>query len=456
MPPQISDIVVPTTEEVMYNDIDQAAMLQSGSETLIRFGGNFSPTLIVGAKGVYIYSADGRKILDFTSGQMSCLVGHGHPEIVETITRHAAGLDHLFSGMLSPPVVQLAEKLTGLLPEGLDRAMFLSTGAESNEAAIKMAKLYTGKYEIVALGASWHGMTSGATAASYHSGRTGYGPPVPGNLVLPFPNAYRSIFRKADGSYDWETELNYGWGLVDQASNGSLAAVILEPILSSGGMHVLPTGYLKAMKAHCEKRGMLLIVDEAQTGIGRCGSMFAIEHDEVVPDIITLSKTLGNGLPLAAVVTSKEIEQTCFNRGYLFYTTHVNDPLPAAVGLKVLDIVVRDGLVERSRTAGLKLKAGLERMQKEYGCIGDVRGRGLMCGVEIVGDRVTKAPSVELGDALATKMTELGLSANLSTLKSFGGVFRIAPPITITDKELEAGLAIFEEALRVTPGTMPL
>ncbi len=155
-------------------------------------------------------------------------------------------------------------------------------------------------------------------------------------------------------------------------------------------------------------------------------------------------------------MTSKEIEETCFERGYLFYTTHVNDPLPAAVGLKVLEIVVRDRLVERSRIAGLKLKAGLERLQKEYGCIGDVRGRGLMCGVEIVGDRDTKAPSAELGDALAKKMMELGLSANLSTMKSFGGVFRIAPPITITDKELEAGLNIFEEALRTTEGTMPL
>jgi 4-aminobutyrate aminotransferase-like enzyme len=173
MPSQIPKTPAP---EVMYADVDQAAMLQAGKETLIRFGGNFSQNIIVGAQGIYIYTADGRKILDFTSGQMSCLIGHGHPEIVDTISRHAAGLDHLFSGMLSPPVVQLAEKLTGLLPEGLDRAMFLSTGAESNEAAIKMAKLYTGKYEIVALGASWHGMTSGATAATFHSGRTGYGP----------------------------------------------------------------------------------------------------------------------------------------------------------------------------------------------------------------------------------------------------------------------------------------
>jgi 4-aminobutyrate aminotransferase-like enzyme len=179
MPSQIHtpSVKAPTASDgVMYTNVDERAMLETGSNTLIRFGGNFSPVMIVGAQGVYIYTAGGRKILDFTSGQMSCLIGHGHPEIVETISAHAAKLDHLFSGMLSPPVVQLAEKLTGLLPEGLDRAVFLSTGAESNEAAIKMAKLYTGKYEIVALGASWHGMTGTATAASYHSGRKGYGP----------------------------------------------------------------------------------------------------------------------------------------------------------------------------------------------------------------------------------------------------------------------------------------
>ncbi|KAG4032786.1 hypothetical protein MFRU_006g02500 [Monilinia fructicola] len=454
---QASHPVAPTSENgTLYQNIDGNAMREDANSILIRFGGNFSSDIVVGAQGVYFFTADGRKILDFTSGQMSCLVGHGHPEIVETITAHAAKLDHLFSGMLSPSVVDLAQKLTALTPHGLDRAMFLNTGAESNEAAIKMAKLYTGKYEIVGLGASWHGMTGSASASTYHSGRTGYGPCMPGNLILPSPNAYRSIFRHADGSYDWESELNYGWSLVDQQSTGALAAVILEPILSSGGMHVLPKGYMKAMKKHCEKRGMLLIVDEAQTGIGRCGSMFAIEHDECTPDILTLSKTLGNGLPLAAVVTSTEIEETCFSRGYLFYTTHVNDPLPAAVGAKVLDIVVRDNLVERSRVAGLKLKAQLESLQKKYGCIGDVRGRGLMAGVEIVKDRITKEPAPELGEELTARLSELGLSANLSTMKSFGGVFRIAPPITITDEELTAGLQIFEEALRTTPGTMPI
>jgi 4-aminobutyrate aminotransferase-like enzyme len=279
---------------------------------------------------------------------------------------------------------------------------------------------------------------------------------MPGNHALPAPNAYHSVFRNPDGSYDWETELNYGWSMVDRASCGSLAAVIMEPILSSGGMLTLPPGYMKAMKAQCESRGMLLIVDEAQTGVGRCGDFFAFEHEGVVPDILTLSKTLGNGLPLSAVVTSNEIAKVSHERGFTFYTTHVSDPLPAAVGLKVLDIVIRDNLVQRSREAGVRLHAGLNKLKSRYGCIGDVRGRGLMAGVELVADRKTKAPAPELSDTLSNTMMDLGLSANLASSKSFAGVFRIAPPITITNEQLDAGLAIMEEAFRITPGTQPL
>lgn len=230
----------------------------------------------------------------------------------------------------------------------------------------------------------------------------------------------------------------------------------MEPILSSGGMLTLPIGYMKAMKAHCERRGMLLIVDEAQTGIGRCGDMFAFQHEDVVPDILTLSKTLGNGLPLSAVVTSNHIAKASEAKGFLFYTTHVNDPLPAAVGLKVLEIVERDNLVTRSREAGFKLHMALRKLKSRYNCIGDIRGRGLMAGIEIVTDRDSKKPDLELGKRLSTKMLELGLSANLATMASFGGVFRIAPPITISDADLELGLSIMEEAFRTTEGSMPL
>lgn len=279
---------------------------------------------------------------------------------------------------------------------------------------------------------------------------------MPGNHQLPAPNAYRSIFRHPDGSYDWQTELDYGWALVDRASCGSLAAVVLEVVLSSGGVHPLPPGYLKAMKAHCERRGMLLIIDEAQTGLGRTGTMFAFEKEGVVPDILTLSKTLGNGLPMSAVVTSNTIEKICREKGFLFYTTHVSDPLPAAVGLKVIEIILRDDLVARGRVLAQKLHAAFRKLQSRYGCIGDVRGRGLMCGIEIVTDRKTKEPGIELGTRLSKNLFDLGLSANLSSMSSFGGIFRIAPPLTITEEELDMGIEIMENTFRMTEGTMPL
>lgn len=217
---------------------------------------------------------------------MSSILGHGNPEIVSVIAKHAADLDHLFSGMLSPPVINMANKLADMLPSGLDKVQLLSTGGESNECtfpppstpsngwptdlltgAIRIAKLYTSKFEIVGLANSWHGVTFGASSLTYQPGtRKGYGPSAPGSLILPSPNAFRSPFRKQDNSYDWDAELTYAWGLIDTQSVGSLAAVIIEPILSSGGVIVLPDGYLKKMKEHCVKRGMLLIVDEAQTG----------------------------------------------------------------------------------------------------------------------------------------------------------------------------------------------
>lgn len=218
----------------------------------------------------------------------------------------------------------------------------------------------------------------------------------------------------------------------------------------------MPPGYLKAMKKHCEARGMLLIVDEAQTGIGRCGDFVSINNEGVVPDILTLSKTLGNGLPLSAVVTSDEVDRVAREKDYFFYTTHLNDPLPAAVGDKVLEILLRDNLVARAREAGSVLQAGLHKLKSRYACIGDIRGRGLLAGVEIVQDRETKVPALDLAKRIGDRAYELGVWANLSSHPSFGGVFRIAPPITVSTEQLEEGLAMFERALKETEGSMPL
>ncbi len=421
----------------IWSDVEQHVM---------RYGPTFEPRLITRAQGSYVYDSDGAAILDFTSGQMSSLIGHSHPDVVRVVREQVGQLDHLFSGMLSQPVVDLCRRLGSMVP-GLEKTMLLSTGGEANEAAIRLAKCVTGKHEIVAFTKSWHGMTGAAASATYSAARKGYGPATVGSFAIPAPQTYRPRFTHADGSLDWQTELDDAFALIDAQSTGSLAAFIAEPILSSGGIIELPEGYLAALKRKCEEREMLLILDEAQTGIGRTGTMFAFERDGVVPDILTLSKTLGAGLPLSAVLTSREIEEKAHERGFIFLTTHVSDPLPAAVGLAVLDVLERDGLIQRAIDAGAQLRDGMRALQQQYSCIGDVRGRGLLLGLEIVTDRQTRVPDLEMGDRIAKAAMDRGLSMNIVKVPAMGAVFRIAPPLTATDDEIAQGLDILGQAL---------
>jgi 2,2-dialkylglycine decarboxylase (pyruvate) len=414
---------------------------------LIRYGGTFSPFVAARASGSFVYDAGGRRVLDFTSGQMSAILGHCHPDVVAAVRRSVGELDHLFSLMLSEPVVGLAEALARLAPGPLDRVMLLSTGAESNEAALKMARLATGGHEVVGFAQSWHGMTGGAAAATYSAGRRGYGPLGVGGMAIAAPNLYRPAFGDP-ASYSWQAELDYGFDLIDRQSSGALAAFIAEPILSAGGILDLPPGYLAALRGKCAERGMLLVLDEAQTGLGRTGHMFAFERDGVVPDFLTLSKTLGAGLPLAAVLTSAEIEARCHERGFLFITTHVSDPLPAAVGLAVLEVIARERLAARAAEAGQRLRDGLVALMDEFECVGDVRGRGLLLGLEVVADRASKRPAPALGAEIIREALARGLILNIVNLPAMGGVFRIAPPLTVSDAEIDLGLEILRDAMR--------
>ena len=222
-------------------------------EHLIHYSGRapFSPGIAHRAQGSWVFTEDGRELLDFTSGQMSAILGHSHPDIVATVRAQIGHLDHLYSGMLSRPVLDLARRLADSLPAPLEKAMFLSTGAEANEAALRMAKLVTGKHEVVSFARSWHGMTQAAANATYSTGRVGYGPAAPGNFALPVPDRFRPAIVDAEGNLDWRHQLDLGFDLIDAQSVGSLAACLVEPILSSGGVVDLPPGYLAALRDKC-------------------------------------------------------------------------------------------------------------------------------------------------------------------------------------------------------------
>ena len=235
--------------------------------------------------------------------------------------------------------------------------------------------------------------------------------------------------------------------MVDRQSVGSLAACIVEPVLSAAGIIEISPEYFKKLKSLCEKRGMLLILDEAQTAIGRLGHNFGFELLGETPDFLTLSKTLGGGLPLAATLTSEKIERSCYEKGFVYVTSHVSDPMPAAVGLAVLDIFLTEKLAEQAQEKGVYLKQQLLQLMEKSECIGDVRGTGLLLGVEIVTDRESREPDPELGHKISEKCLELGLSMNIVRVKGFAGVFRIAPPLTVSYDELDLGISILDEAI---------
>jgi len=416
-------------------------------EHLIRYGGDDYPEIVEKAQGCYVWDEKGKKILDFTSGQMCATVGHNHPNIVAAVKKSCDTAFHLFSGMIPRSVVELSKALAKLVPKPLSKALFVNTGSESNEAAIKMAKLYTGGFEVVALGGSWHGVTGHASGASYASDRKGYGPGMPGTYVIPEPNAYRCPVKHCRDKCD-RTCMKVGFEMYDMQSTGARAAVVAEPVISAGGVIVPPEGYFAALKEEAKKRGMLLIFDEAQTAFGRLGHWFAATQLGVTPDIMTVSKTLGGGIPLAATITTDEIEDRCHKRGFAFYTSHVSDPLPSTVGLAVLETIEKEKLLERAREMGDYLYQSLRDLQSRHEEIGDVRGMGLLRGVELVKDRETREPYHELGALTTQRCLELGLSMNIRRRPERGSVWRIAPPLTVRKEEIDLAMTLFDQALR--------
>ncbi len=426
-----------------------AKLRDAAREYMIRYGGDTFPNLFRSARGAIVIDDTGREILDFTSGQMCATIGHNHPAIVQAVHRAGETAFHMFSGMIPEVVAELAAKLaTDWMPAPLQKSIFVNTGSESNEVALRMAKMYTGGYEILAVGGSWHGVTGGTSAVSFASDRKGYGVHVPGVFVMPEPNAYRPYIAGLGAEESALACLEIGLKMYDMASTGRRAAIIIEPIISAGGVLVPPKSYMQALRRAADERGMLLIFDEAQTAFGRIGHRHAADFFGVVPDIMSVSKTMGGGLPLAATITSAKIEQDVHEKGFTFYTSHVSDPLPATVGLAVLETLQKENLIERARTTGAYLRGRLLELQERYEVIGDVRGEGMLLGVELVKDRQSRLPFHELGALTTRKCFELGLSMNIRRRPERGSVWRIAPPLTVSHGEIDRGIEILDRALR--------
>ncbi len=424
---------------------EPALMPQSSERHLIHYGRDFQNELIVRAQGSYLYTEEDRAILDFSSGQMCATIGHSHPKILEAMEKAGRSVLHLDSTMLSPDVVSLADRLCALLPHSLGKVQLLNTGGEANEAAIRLAKIASGRFEIIGMSGSWHGTTTGAASTTYAHGRKKYGPVMPGSLAIPSPNCYRCPIRHCSDQCNLAC-LDVGFEMIDAISVGEEAAVIIEPVQSAGGIIVPPKGYLRRLKEHCEQRGILLILDEAQTGLGRVGTLFGFEKEGIVPDILTLSKTLGGGLPLSAVIANDSVAQAARENGFSHYTSHTSDPFTATVGLAVVDVILKSKLAQRAAATGQYLMDRLLDLQCRHEIIGDVRGRGLLIGVEIVLDRETKEPGHELIKALSEHCFRQGL--NINRVGGPHSVWRLAPPLTVSREEVDRAIEVMDHALR--------
>jgi len=425
------------------------ALKQAAKDFLVRYGGDTFPELFASAKGTVVTDSNGREYLDFTSGQMCATIGHNHTAIVEAVNRAGKKAFHLFSGMIPEVVAELAQVLArDWLPGDITRSIFINTGSEATEVALRMAKMYTDGYEVLVLGGSWHGVTGGAASVSMASDRKGYGVPTPGVFIIPEPDAYRPYIPAATDEAAALANLSLALKLFDMQSAGRGAAIIAEPIISAGGVLVPPRAFMHALRKAADDRGMLLIFDEAQTAFGRIGTKTASEYFGVAPDIITMSKTLGGGLPLAAVSTTAKIEDAIHAKHFTYYTSHVSDPLTAEVGLAVLKVITEERLIARANTMGAYLRGRLEELQQRYEQIGDIRGLGLLLGVELVKNRNSRAAAHELGALTTQKCFEHGLSMNIRRRPERGSVWRIAPPLTVSTDEIDRAIAILDTSLK--------
>jgi 4-aminobutyrate aminotransferase/(S)-3-amino-2-methylpropionate transaminase len=402
--------------------------------------GLYLPLVVAEGRGATVTDVDDNTYVDFTGG-VGCLnVGHAHPRVVAAVQEQAERFLHTDFTMLPYEVyVGYAERLTAIAPfSGPAKAAFFNAGAEAVENAVKFARGRTGRPAVIGFEGGFHGRTLLALTltSKTHPYKAGLGPFAPEVYRVPFPNEYRGI-----GAADALGALERA--LATQVAAETVAAIVLEPVQGEGGFIPAPPEFVRGVREICDREGILLVVDEVQTGFGRTGRMFAIEHYGVEPDLITVAKSIAAGLPLSGVVGKAEIMDSLWDGAV--GGTYVGNPVALAAACAVLDVFEEEGLVERAQRIGETIRARMQSWQERFDAIGDVRGLGAMLAVEYVRDRETKEPAPEL----ATRVAEEAAARGLLLLKAgvHSNCNRVLCPLVITDAELEEALGAWEDAL---------
>jgi 4-aminobutyrate aminotransferase/(S)-3-amino-2-methylpropionate transaminase len=400
----------------------------------------YLPVVIEEGRGATLTDVDGNTFIDFTGG-VGCLnVGHSHPRVVEAAQEQLARFSHTdFTIVPYEVYVTLAERLIALSPfRSPAKAAFFNAGTEAVENSIKFARVYTGRSAVIAFEGGFHGRTllSLSLTSKTHPYKAGLGPFAPEVYRVPFPNEYR-------GPTAEEALASLERALITQVAAETVAAIVIEPVQGEGGFVVAPQSFLDGVRRLCDEHGIVMVVDEVQTGFGRTGKLFAIEHYGIEPDLITIAKSIAAGLPLSGVIGKAEIMDAPGDSA--IGGTYVGNPVAQAAALAVLDVIEEEGVSERAAQLGEAIRARMESWRERWPQIGDVRGLGAMLAIELVKEPVTKVPDADTASAVV----EAAAARGLLLLKSgiYSNCIRVLAPLILSDSELDEALGVWEESL---------
>lgn len=400
------------------------------------------PFVMSHGRGAEVWDVDGNRFIDFAAGIAVCSTGHSHPAVIQAVKAAADRFLHISPDYWHEGQVRLAEVIGELDPvSGPAMCFFGNSGTEAVEAALKLARYATGRPRFIGFLGGFHGRSMGALAftASKYTQQQGFFPSMPGVTHVPYPNSYRPLLRGEDQG---QAVLAYIEQLFQQNVPASeVAAILVEPVQGEGGYLVPPDGFLTGLRSLCDQHGILLIFDEVQSGIGRTGRMFAWQHSGVRPDIITLAKGLGSGLPIGLCVAARQVMEKWPAGAHA--NTFGGNPIACAAALATLDLV-RGGYLDNARVAGGRLMEQLQTLAAEFPCIGDVRGYGLMIGIDLVTDRASRTPAQALARAVMNRAYHNGLLV----LTCGASGIRVIPPLMIETALLDEGLTRLRRSLK--------